>query len=112
MIPLKVLCNLNPAANRQVRGVSLCFTVPLERIIAFMSLLFHRSYLSQPDVLKPLLNPMYEPNTSILWPSVASQSLVSFRNGRFLDISTKISLTLIPQKSCLIPFVCNGKFKD
>lgn len=38
---------------------------------------FHRSYLNQPDILKPLLNPMYEPNNSVLWPSVASQSLVS-----------------------------------
>ena len=27
--------------------------------------------------MKPLLNPMYEPNNSVLWPSVASQSLVS-----------------------------------
>lgn len=34
------------------------------------------SYLNQPDILKPLLNPMYEPNNSVLWPSVASQSLV------------------------------------
>ena len=39
---------------------------------------FRRSYLNQSDVLKPLLNPMYEPNNSVLWPSVASQSLVSF----------------------------------
>ena len=37
----------------------------------------HRSYLNQADILKPLLNPMYEPNNSVLWPSVASQSLVS-----------------------------------
>lgn len=34
------------------------------------------SYLNQSDILKPLLNPMYEPNNSVLWPSVASQSLV------------------------------------
>lgn len=34
------------------------------------------SYLNQADILKPLLNPMYEPNSSVLWPSVASQSLV------------------------------------
>ena len=37
----------------------------------------YRSYLNQADILKPLLNPMYEPNNSVLWPSVASQSLVS-----------------------------------
>lgn len=34
------------------------------------------SYLNQADILKPLLNPMYELNNSVLWPSVASQSLV------------------------------------
>ncbi|XP_068736229.1 myotubularin-related protein 9-like [Montipora capricornis] len=34
------------------------------------------SHLNESDVLKPLLNPMYEPNDSVLWPSVASQSLV------------------------------------
>lgn len=34
------------------------------------------SHLNESDILKPLLNPMYEPNDAALWPSVASQSLV------------------------------------
>lgn len=34
------------------------------------------SYLNRPDVLKSLLNPIYEPNQSVIWPSVAPISLV------------------------------------
>lgn len=33
------------------------------------------SYLNRPDVLKSLLNPMYEPNQGVIWPSVAPISL-------------------------------------
>ena len=35
------------------------------------------SYVNRPDVLKDYLNPLYEPNTTVLWPSVAPQSLAS-----------------------------------
>ena len=35
------------------------------------------SYLNLPDVLRTFLNPFYEPNTNVLWPSVAAQSIVS-----------------------------------
>lgn len=34
------------------------------------------SYLNRPDVLKSLLNTIYEPNQSVIWPSVAPISLV------------------------------------
>lgn len=34
------------------------------------------SYLNRQDVLKSLLNPIYEPNKSVIWPSVAPISLV------------------------------------
>lgn len=34
------------------------------------------SYLNRPDVLTALLNPMYEPNKAVIWPSVAPVSLV------------------------------------
>ncbi|XP_011201625.2 myotubularin-related protein 9 [Bactrocera dorsalis] len=33
------------------------------------------SYLNRPDVLKNVLNPLYEPNSSVIWPSVAPISL-------------------------------------
>ncbi|TDG51198.1 hypothetical protein AWZ03_002285 [Drosophila navojoa] len=33
------------------------------------------SYLNRPDVLQTLLNPLYEPNSSVIWPSVAPISL-------------------------------------
>lgn len=33
------------------------------------------SYVNRPEVLKEYLNPLYEPNNSVLWPSVAPQSL-------------------------------------
>jgi myotubularin-related protein 9 len=35
------------------------------------------SYLNRPDVLQSLLNPMYDPNNRVIWPSVAPMSLVS-----------------------------------
>lgn len=43
--------------------------------------LFHKttslwSYLNRPEVLTSLLNPMYEPNKSPIWPSVAPVSIV------------------------------------
>ncbi|EDO33774.1 predicted protein [Nematostella vectensis] len=34
------------------------------------------SYLNQDEILEDMLNPMYERNESVLWPSVAPQSLV------------------------------------
>lgn len=33
------------------------------------------SYLNRPDVLKNMLNPLYEPNPGVIWPSVAPISL-------------------------------------
>ncbi|XP_055914081.1 myotubularin-related protein 9 [Eupeodes corollae] len=33
------------------------------------------SYLNRPDVMKSLLNPLYEPNPRVIWPSVAPISL-------------------------------------
>jgi myotubularin-related protein 9 len=35
------------------------------------------SYLNRPDVLQSFLNPMYDPNNRVIWPSVAPMSLVS-----------------------------------
>lgn len=33
------------------------------------------SYLNRPDVMKSLLNPVYQPNQGVIWPSVAPISL-------------------------------------
>ncbi|PSN52380.1 hypothetical protein C0J52_06724 [Blattella germanica] len=33
------------------------------------------SYLNRPDVLQSFLNPMYDPNNRVIWPSVAPMSL-------------------------------------
>jgi myotubularin-related protein 9 len=35
------------------------------------------SYFNRPEILRTFLNPFYEPNTNVLWPSVAAQSIVS-----------------------------------
>lgn len=34
------------------------------------------SYINHPDILKTFINSLYEPYDSIMWPSVASQSIV------------------------------------
>ena len=36
-----------------------------------------RSYINRPEVMTQYLNPLYEPNSACIWPSVAPQSLVS-----------------------------------
>lgn len=35
------------------------------------------SFLNRPDILQSYLNPMYDPNNRVIWPSVAPMSLVS-----------------------------------
>ena len=35
------------------------------------------SYLNRPEILRTFLNPFYEPNIAVLWPTVAPQSIVS-----------------------------------
>ncbi len=35
------------------------------------------SYFNRPEILRTFLNPFYEPNLNVLWPSVAAQSIVS-----------------------------------
>lgn len=34
------------------------------------------SHVNRPEVLQNYLNPLYEPNNQVLWPSVAPMSLV------------------------------------
>ena len=34
------------------------------------------SYVNNPEILRTFVNALYEPNDSVLWPSVAPQSLV------------------------------------
>ncbi|XP_002742067.2 myotubularin-related protein 9 [Saccoglossus kowalevskii] len=34
------------------------------------------SYINRPEILQTFLNPLYEKNTSVIWPSVAPQSLL------------------------------------
>ncbi|XP_045182820.2 myotubularin-related protein 9-like [Mercenaria mercenaria] len=41
------------------------------------------SYLNRPEVLAGYLNPMYDPNPAVIWPSVAPQSLCLW-NGLYL----------------------------
>ena len=35
------------------------------------------SHLNRPEILKSFLNPIYEPNNRVIWPSVAPMSVVS-----------------------------------
>ena len=37
------------------------------------------SYVNRPQVLQDYLNPTYEPNNNVIWPSVAPQSIVSLK---------------------------------
>ena len=32
--------------------------------------------MNRPEILQQYLNPMYDPNPAVIWPSVAPQSLV------------------------------------
>lgn len=45
------------------------------------------SHLNRPEVLPSLMNPMYEPNSRVIWPSVAPMSLILW-NELFLRYST------------------------
>ena len=45
------------------------------------------SYLNRPEVLRTFLNPFYEPNLIVLWPSVAPQSIVSKKEILYFVIS-------------------------
>ncbi|CAF1286587.1 unnamed protein product [Rotaria magnacalcarata] len=38
------------------------------------------SYFNRPEILRTFLNPFYEPNISVLWPSVAAQSIILWRS--------------------------------
>ncbi|KDR15085.1 Myotubularin-related protein 9 [Zootermopsis nevadensis] len=49
------------------------------------------SYLNRPDVLQSFLNPMYDPNNRVIWPSVAPMSLVRFCfSGCLFHVKLKI----------------------
>jgi len=67
------------------------------------------SYLNRPDVLQTLLNPLYEPNANVIWPSVApislelwSGMLLNFTDGRAYKplISDLYLRWVIDQRSC------------
>jgi myotubularin-related protein 9 len=45
------------------------------------------SHLNRPEVLPSLMNPMYEPNSRVIWPSVAPMSLILW-SELFLRYST------------------------
>lgn len=49
------------------------------------------SYLNRPEVLKNFLNPMYEPNPRVIWPSVAPISLELW-NGKLWIFKSRHSL--------------------
>lgn len=44
------------------------------------------SYFNRPEILRGFLNPFYEPNLNVLWPSVAAQSIVSTLEYLLLNI--------------------------
>lgn len=47
------------------------------------------SYINRPEILQTILNPLYEPNNSVIWPSVAPMSLVSiYSNTLYRDYIT------------------------
>lgn len=40
--------------------------------------------MTRPEILEQFLNPMYDPNPLVIWPSVAPQSLVREREREIL----------------------------
>ena len=36
------------------------------------------SFVNRPDIIHTFMNPVYEPNSKVIWPSVAPASLVRF----------------------------------
>ena len=44
------------------------------------------SHLNRPEVLRSFLNPLYEPNNRVIWPSVAPMSLVRPLKNTFFYI--------------------------
>jgi hypothetical protein len=53
------------------------------------------SYLNRPDVLQSFLNPMYDPNNRVIWPSVAPMSLVR-SSFRYVGVLISVWLFLFP----------------
>ncbi len=51
------------------------------------------SYLNRPEILRTFLNPFYEPNLTVLWPSVAPQSIVS---RKFLSMNYNLLYHIDP----------------
>ncbi|XP_064597583.1 myotubularin-related protein 9-like [Liolophura sinensis] len=51
------------------------------------------SFLNRPEVLQEYLNPMYDPNPSVIWPSVAPQSLTLWSG-----LYQRYQIDLSPQK--------------
>lgn len=45
------------------------------------------SYLNQPEVLEKWLNPLYEPNPGVIWPSVAPVSIQLWKELYFAHTS-------------------------
>lgn len=65
------------------------------------------SYVNRPEVLKDYLNPLYEPNNAVIWPSVAPQSMV----GILLDslgISDRLSSDYHAHSNCGRRCICDG----
>ena len=53
--------------------------------------------MARPEVLQKYLNPMYDPNPTVIWPSVAPQSLVSIVYSLFIMI-------ILMQFVCIVGF--------
>lgn len=52
------------------------------------------SYLNRPDVLKSLLNPIYDPNQSVIWPSVAPISLTLWSGKWVIQVCCRLEHVL------------------
>lgn len=61
--------------------MKLCIILLVSEVNFFFILIsfFSRTYLTRPEILEQFLNPMYDPNPLVIWPSVAPQSLVRER---------------------------------
>ncbi|CAD5120271.1 DgyrCDS8840 [Dimorphilus gyrociliatus] len=64
------------------------------------------SYVNQPNVIGDLMNPLYEPNHSVIWPSVAPQSLNFWSNVYAAFKPSRI------QQDKLVDYIRNIKDED
>lgn len=86
-------------------GTFLCDTVAERMSLGLMEKTISLwSYINRPDVIHTFMNPVYEPNLKIIWPSVAPASLTLW-SGLYLQ-------WVVDQSSTQITWTAIGEMKE